>query len=194
MNTYITSTVIKQLREQRGLTQLQLAEQISVSGKAVSKWETGKGLPDITLIEPLAKALGVSVVELMQGEQIVNRNTSGNVQRLRFYVCPICGNVLTGLGHAVVSCCGVLLPPLEAEDADEAHRIQFAPVEDEWFLTANHPMTKEHHLSFFALVTSDRLQLVKLYPEGNAEARFKRNGRGSLYAYCNRHGLIKQPL
>lgn len=194
MNSYVTGSAIKALREEKKLTQLQLADRLGVSDKAVSKWETGKGLPDISLVEPLARELGVSVVELMNGEQIVNRNTSGNMLRLRFYVCPICGNVLTGLGNAVVSCCGVLLPPLEAEEADEAHAMTPEPVEDEWFLTAAHPMTKEHHLSFLAYVTSDRLQMVKLYPEGNAEARFKRIGRGVVYAYCNRHGLMKRKI
>lgn len=194
MNSYVTGSAIKALREEKKLTQLQLADRLGVSDKAVSKWETGKGLPDISLVEPLARELGVSVVELMNGEQIVNRNTSGNMLRLRFYVCPICGNVLTGVGNAVVSCCGVLLPPLEAEETDEAHAMTLEPVEDEWFLTAAHPMTKEHHLSFLAYVTLDRLQMVKLYPEGNAEARFKRIGRGVVYAYCNRHGLMKKRI
>ena len=114
MNTYVTSATIRQLRERQNLTQSELAERIGVSSKTVSKWETGKGLPDISLLRPLAQALGISVIELMNGEPIVNRNLSANLLRSRFYVCPVCGNVIHGLGTAVVSCCGITLPPLEA--------------------------------------------------------------------------------
>lgn len=194
MNTYITGSVIKKLREAGAMTQSQLADRIGVSDKAVSKWETGKGLPDITLVEPLAKALGVSVVELMNGEQIINRNPSGNVLRSKFYVCPICGNVLVGMGDALISCCGVTLPALEAEEPDEAHGIRLERVEDEFFVTVEHPMTKEHYISMLAFVSSDRIQFVKLYPEGNPEARMQIRGRGWLYAFCNRHGMFKKKI
>ena len=73
MNNYITGKIIKELREKEKLTQQELANKIGVSDKAISKWETGKGLPDITLIEPLSKALKVSVIELMNGEYITNQ-------------------------------------------------------------------------------------------------------------------------
>lgn len=192
MNSYITGSAIRKLREKLGLTQLQLAQRLAVSDKTVSKWETGKGLPDITLVESLAAALNVSVLELMNGEPVTNRNTSGNLLRTRFYVCPICGNVLTGMGDAVISCCGVLLPPLEAEEPDEAHRIRAERVEDELYLTVDHPMTKGHYLSFIAYVTTDQLRIVKLYPEGPAAARLQRTGPGLLYTCCNHHGLTKQ--
>ena len=191
MNTYVTGSTIKQLRETRNLTQAELAKRIGVSSKTVSKWETAKGLPDITLLQPLAQALGISVIELMNGEHITNRNVSGNLRRCKFYVCPICGNIIHSTGNAVVSCCGVTLPPLEAEDADDSHPITVENVEDEHFITVHHPMTKEHFISFIAFVTSDRVQLVKFYPEGNAETRLQLRGRGYLYYYCNRHGLYK---
>ena len=191
MNTYVTGTTIKNLRESRNLTQAELAEMIGVSSKTVSKWETAKGLPDITLLQPLSQALGISVIELMNGEHITNRNVSANMLRCKFYVCPICGNIIHSTGNAVVSCCGVTLPPLEAEDADDSHPITVENVEDEHFITVHHPMTKEHFISFIAFVTSDRVQLVKFYPEGNAETRLQLRGRGYLYYYCNRHGLYK---
>ncbi|MBR6555587.1 MAG: helix-turn-helix domain-containing protein [Clostridia bacterium] len=191
MNTYITGTTIKALREAKGLTQSQLAEQIGVSDKTVSKWETAKGLPDLSLLEPLGQALGVSVLELLSGQPIVNKNTSGNMLRTKFYVCPVCGNILHATGSTLISCCGITLPPLEAEDADDAHRPIIEPVEDEHFVTVPHPMTKQHFISFLAYLTSDRLQLVKLYPEGNAETRLRLRGRGILYLYCNHHGLMK---
>lgn len=192
MNTYVTGNTVRLLREMRKLTQAELAEAIGVSSKTVSKWETGKGLPDISLLQPLARALGISVIELMNGEHITNRNVSANMLRCKFYVCPICGNILHSMGSAVVSCCGVTLPPLEAEEPDEAHRITVEAVEDEHFLTIHHPMTKDHHISFAAFVTTDRIQTVKFYPEGNAETRLQLQGMGQLYWYCNRHGLFRR--
>ena len=192
MNTYVTGSTIKQLRETRNLTQAELAKRIGVSSKTVSKWETAKGLPDISLLQPLAQALGISVIELMNGEQITNRNISANLLRSKFYVCPICGNVLHSTGSALISCCGITLPALEAEEPDEEHEITVEPVEDEHFITVHHPMTKEHYISFVAFVTSDRIQFVKLYPEGNAQTRLQLRGMGYLYYYCNRHGLYKR--
>ena len=192
MNTYVTGATVKQLREAKHITQAELAERIGVSSKTVSKWETGKGLPDISLSQPLAQALGISVIELMNGEQITNRNVSANMLRTKFYVCPICGNILHSTGSALVSCCGVTLPPLEAEEPDDDHAVTVEHVEDEHFLTVHHAMTKQHFISFAAFVTSDRIQMVKLYPEGNAETRLQLRGRGYLYYYCNRHGLFRK--
>ena len=192
MNTYVTGTTIRSLREDRRMTQAELAEKLGVSSKTVSKWETAKGLPDITLLQPLAQALGISVIELMNGEHITNRNVSGNLRRCKFYVCPICGNIIHSTGSAVVSCCGVTLPPLEAEEADDDHAVTIEQVEDEQFVTVHHPMTKEHFISFLAYVTCDRVQLVKLYPEGNAQTRLQMRGLGTLYYYCNHHGLYKK--
>ncbi len=192
MNTYITGSTIKRLREAKGVTQLQLADEIGVTAKAVSKWETAKGLPDITLMEPLSRALGASVTELMSGETVINRNVSSNLLRSRLYVCPVCGNVIHATGEAVISCCGITLPPLEAEETDEAHTVIIENVEDEKFITVSHPMTKTHYISFIAYVTTDRIQLIKLYPEGNAETRMQFRGRGFLYIYCNKHGLMKK--
>ncbi len=194
MNTYITGAVIKRLRENKNLTQIELAEKIGVSSKAVSKWETGKGLPDISLIEPLGSALGVSVMELMSGDTVINKNISSNVLRSKFYVCPVCSNVIQAMGDAVISCCGIKLPPLEAEEIDGAHEITVEKVEDEHFITVNHDMTKTHFISFIAYLTTDRVQFVKLYPEGNAETRFQFRGNGYLYIYCNKHGLMKMKI
>lgn len=192
MNTYITGTTIKKLREDKGLTQQQLAEEIGVSSKAVSKWETAKGLPDITLIEPLSQALGVSVMELMSGDTVTNKNASSNILFSKFYVCPICGNIIHSTGETVISCHGIALPPLEAEEIDDEHTVTIEPVEDEKFITVHHDMSKKHYISFVAYVTTDKVQFVKFYPEGNAETRMQFRGRGYLYIYCNRHGLMKK--
>ena len=171
MDTYVTGITIKTLREKKGLTQTELADILGVSSKAVSKWETAKGLPDISLIEPLANALSVSVMELMTGDTVINKNISSNILRSKFYVCPVCNNIVRSVGDATIE-----------------------KVEDEHFITINHDMTKEHYISFVAYLTSDRVQFVKFYPEGNAETRLNIRGSGNLYIYCNKHGLMKQKI
>lgn len=194
MNAYVTGMTIKQLREQQDLTQAELADRVGVSSKTIFKWETAKGLPDIALLQPLARALNISVIELMNGQQIVNRNVSANLLRTKFYVCPICGNVIHSVGSSLISCCGITLPLLEAENEDADHSVSIESVEDEQFITLPHPMTKAHFISFVAFVSCDRVQLIKFYPESNAETRLQLQGKGILYWYCNRHGLYKRKL
>ena len=191
MDRYVTGTMIKRLREAAGMTQQQLAARIDVGDKAVSRWECGRGYPDITLLEPLAAALGVSVAELVAGSDVKNANRSSNMLRSRLYACPVCGNVLHAMGDAVISCCGVSLPPLEPEAAEDGHAMSIELIEDELYVSLDHPMAKGHHISFLAAVSPDRIQLTKLYPEGDAAARFRRAGVRDVYAYCNRHGLFR---
>lgn len=193
MTAYITGSTIRALREKKNYTQKQLAELLQVSDKTVSKWEMQKGLPDITLLEPLSAALGVSLAELLSGQCVTNQNRSANLLRMKFYICPVCGNVIWSAGEGVFSCCGITLPPLEAEEPDEPHALQVERVEDEWYVTSPHPMTKEHYFTFFAHVTTNRVDFRKLYPQQMAEARFPMGG-GVLYACCNRHGLVKMKL
>ena len=191
MDKYVTGAVIKKLRENKKMTQEELADTLFVSSKAVSKWETGQGFPDISLIEPLAKALDISVIELFSGEDIQNRNRSSNMLKSRFYVCPVCGNAVRSTGEALISCCGITLPPLEPENTEPDHDIRVETVEDEYYVTIDHPMRKDHYISYLAAVSDSRVQFVKLYPEGSAETRFKIDGVRKFYAYCNRHGLFR---
>lgn len=190
MNQYVTGAIIKELREKSKLTQLQLAEKLGVSDKTVSKWETGKGYPDITLLEPIAEVFSVSVTELISGNTIRNTNVSANMRRSRFYVCPVCGNVIHSMGEADIHCHGISLVPLEAEPSNEHHPIFIERVEDEYYVRIDHSMTKEHYISFIAAVSLDDLQLIRLYPEGNAEARFRIRGVKRILFYCNRDGLF----
>ena len=194
MNNYVTGATIKRLREKQNLTQAQLAKKLTVSDKTVSKWETGKGFPDISLIEPLAQVLGVSVLELLSGEAIVNTNRAANLLRSHLYVCPVCGNVLYATGSAMISCCGITLPPLEAEAADAAPTAVCEKIEDELHVSVDHPMTKDHHLTFIAFLNGGRFEFVRLYPEGPAEARFFSRGHGVVFWYCNHHGLFSQKI
>lgn len=194
MDQYVTGTAIRELRQQKGMTQLRLAQLLSVSDKTVSKWETGKGYPDITLLEPIADAFGVSVTELISGNRIENRNVSANMLRSKFYVCPVCGNAIHTMGEAVVQCHGVRLLPAEPEQADENHMALIERVEDEYYVRVDHGMTKQHYISFIAALSPDRVQLVKLYPEGNAGARFLMHGVKKICFYCNRDGLFSADI
>lgn len=189
--SYVTGKVIKELRENKNLTQKQLAEKLMVSDKAISKWENNRGLPDISMLSSLASALGVSVAELLVGEVITNQNPASDMKKVRFYVCPVCGNIITAVGEGSFTCCGIMLPALEAEEADEENQINVEIVEQDYYIHMEHPMTKEHYITFAAYVTSDRIEVVKLYPQQNMECRFPRKGRGTIYTYCNRHGLFK---
>lgn len=194
MDKYVTGDVIRRLREQKKLTQEELAQKLFVCGKTVSKWETGRGYPDISLLEPLAQALGISVIELLSGNDVRNENRAADMTKLRFCVCPVCGNVILSTGEALVSCCGVTLPPLEAEEPDDAHGIRVEIVEDEYYVTVRHPMERAHFISFLAAVSDMGVQLRKLYPEQGAEARFRIERVQQIYAYCNRHGLFRVKL
>jgi len=190
MDRYVTGAVIKRLREKKNMTQEDLAQKILVTGKAVSKWETGQGFPDISLIEPLAKALDISVIELLSGEDISNKNRTFNMNKSLFYVCPVCGNVIRATGEALICCCGITLPGLSEEAPDPDHGICVEIIEDEYYVTLDHPMSKDHHISFLASVSDHGVEFVKLYPEGPCEARFRIDRVGKIYAYCNRHGLF----
>lgn len=191
MNQYVTGAIIKRLRESRGMTQAQLAQRLYVREKTISKWETGKGYPDISILEQLAAALGISVLELLAGNDITNRNRGFNMRRVRFYVCPVCGNILTATGEAVVSCCGVTLPALEAEAPDAEHTARITEYSGEYFLSIPHSMTKAHYISFVAVVSGGGVELFKFYPEGSAECGFPKGLKKDVYYYCNRHGLFR---
>ena len=190
MNQYVTGSVIRELREKNHLTQAELAEKLCVSDKTISKWETAKGYPDLTLLEPIARIFGVSITELISGNTVNNVNVSANMMRSKFYVCPVCGNIIHCMGEAVIHCHGVLLTPSEAEKTDENHKFFIERVEDEYYVRIEHEMTKHHYISFVAALSSDHIQMTKLYPEGNPEVRFKRNGVKKILFYCNRDGLF----
>lgn len=142
------------------------------------------------MLEPIADIFSVSVTELISGNAVYNSNVSANVLKSQFYVCPICGNVIHSMGEAVIHCHGVLLTSAQPEKTDDNHKIFIERVEDEYYVRIEHEMTKNHYISFIAAQSSDRLQVVKLYPEGNAETRFKIRGVKRILFYCNRDGLF----
>lgn len=194
MNQAITGMLIRELREKHQLTQAELAQKLCVSDKTISKWETGKGTPDVSLLEPLAQVFGISLSELMSGNTVRNVNVSSNILRSKFYVCPVCGNVLHSMGEAVIHCHGMLLEPLEPKETDEEHMMFIEGVEDEYYVRVDHEMTKQHYISFAAALSPDRMQMVRLYPEGNAEARFQMRGVKKMLFYCSRDGLFSMTV
>ena len=186
--------LIRRLRLARGLTQASLAQAIGVSPKAVSKWETGGGSPDLSLLPLLAQTLGVEVGCLLAGEVPDNAPVPGNMKHIRFFVSPDCGSITTSTGNAQVSCCGRPLAPLTAQKADEAHKLRVEEVEDEWYLTTDHPMTKDCYLSFTAFALGDSVHIVKHYPEWDFQLRLPRRRHGTLFWYSTREGLFYQYL
>ena len=142
------------------------------------------------MLESIAKVFSISIAELISGNAVSNVNVSANVLRSKFYVCPLCGNVIHSMGEAVIQCHGIMLKPCQAEETDESHMVFIERMEDEYYIRVEHDMTKQHYISFVAGVSSDKIQMVKLYPEGNAEARIKINGVRKILFYCNKDGLF----
>ena len=194
MNQERTGALIRRLRMEKGLTQRELAGRLGVSDKAVSKWERGMGCPDVSLLTAVSQVLGVGLDSMLEGGLPQSPCQGGNMKRTKFYVCPHCGNVLTASAEAQISCCGKNLPPLEAKKADDTHRLTVELIENEYYLTAAHPQTREHSLAFAALLTGDTVIIRRLYPEWDVQTRIPRLGHGQLYFYCTQDGLFVQNL
>ena len=183
--------LIASLRKEKHMTQKALAEAMHLSDRTISKWERGLGCPDVTLLRSLSELLGVNVEQILVGDLSPNEKDGGNMKKIKFYACPQCGNVVWGTGEAELSCCGRKLAALEVQKADEGHEVEIEEVEDDYYMTINHEMTKAHFISFVAYVRYDRVLIVKLYPEQNVEVRFPKMSKGNIYAYCTQHGLIR---
>lgn len=185
-----TGELILRLRKEKNMTQKELADLMNISDKAVSKWERGMGCPDVSLLGVLSEVLGVNIEKLLEGELEENKAVGGNMKKTKFYVCPVCGNVIVSIGNGDCSCCGRRLEAMRKND--KQMKINVENVDGEYFVSMDHEMTKEHYISFVAWLSWDRIFLVKLYPEQTAEARLPkvRNG-GKIIAGCIKHGLIE---
>lgn len=190
MDCMKTGKIILELRKEKGMTQKQLADAVNISDKTVSKWERGLGCPDVSLLNELSEVLEVNVGKLLGGCLEKNDTDGGNMKKLKFYVCPQCGNIMTSTGKSEISCCGRKLSELTAVKVDENHSVKIEEMDDESYVVFSHEMTKQHFISFAAYSACDRLYMVRLYPEQNAEVRFPRLRGGKLYFYCNEHGLF----
>ena len=194
MDQMKTGMLIRMLRQRHQMTQMQLAERIGVSDKAVSKWERGRGAPDISLLPALSEVLGVDTKALLRGDLEENEMTNGNLKNMRFYVCPDCGNLLTSTDGGTISCCGKQLEPLPVQKAAEEDRLDISVSDGEWYVTGGHAMERGHHISFLAFLTGDTLVMKKLYPEWGLEVRLPYFAHGTLLWYCTRHGLFTQEV
>ena len=190
MNQAKTGALIHELRTKSGLTQIQLAEKLAVSDKAISKWERGLGCPDVSLLGDLSKILGVELEKLLLGELCENDVIGGNMKKMLFYVCPNCGNIMTSLANSAVCCCGKKIEPLMAKSATKDECPEIELIENEYLITMNHPMEREHYISFMVLLTDDTLLLKKLYPQWDIQVRFPRLSGKRLFWYCTNHGLF----
>ncbi len=182
--------IIYELRKEKKMTQLELANMLSVSDKAVSKWERGCGCPDISYLGELSVILGVDIEKLLSGDLCINETEGGNMKKLEFYICSECGNILTSTAKSTLSCCSRKLEALISAKPDEAHKANIEQIEGEWFITFEHEMTKEHYISFIAYVDMDKLYMIKLYPEQSPFVRMPIMRGGKLYYYCTRDGLF----
>ncbi|MGN0526727.1 MAG: helix-turn-helix domain-containing protein [Acutalibacteraceae bacterium] len=182
--------LIFKLRKEQNLTQLQLAEKMNISDKTVSKWERGLGCPDVSLLTDLSDIFGVDLEKLLSGEIKENNVLSGNMKNLKFYVCPVCNNLITAVAETDISCCGKKLKPIEPVKADDKHTVYVEIIENEYFISSNHEMTKEHYIPFVSLLTTDTITVRKTYPEWNLQMRIPKFSHGKLIWYCNKHGLF----
>ena len=183
--------LIARLRKEKGLTQKNVADALGISNKAVSKWECGAGCPDLSFWPDLSVILGVDMAQMMEGEITVNAPDNGNIERIRFYVCQDCGNILVSTGSAAIHCCGRKTEVLTVDEKADKPHVHVDESDLDYYLTIDHPMSKDHYLSFAAYVNNDRIILNRLYPEQNPAFRVPACVGGKIYLYCVRHGLIE---
>lgn len=185
---------LKKYRILKNLTQEDIAEYLGITPQSVSKWERGLGCPDISLLAGLSNVFNVDLSEMLSGELSTNDTGGGSMKKIKFYVCPNCGNILTALCDTAVSCCGKKLLPLEMQKAESTHKLAVEKIENEYYISTEHEMSKDHYISFVALVSADTIMLRKQYPEWNLQVRIPRFAHGRLIWYCTQHGLFYQNI
>ncbi len=185
--------LIAELRKEKGLTQQNIAQALNISNKTISKWECGLGCPDVSLWAELSAILGADMAQMMEGEIALNRPDEANINKVRFYVCPSCKNVLVSTGSSSIFCCGKKLDQLTPQD-ENTPSITADIIDVDYFITIDHEMTRDHYILFAAYVKSDKVFLTRLYPEQSAAVRIPHMPDGKLYLYCVEHGLTVYSL
>lgn len=183
--------LIRKLRKENGMTQKEVADRLGVLPKTISKWETGHGFPDASLLNGLADILGTNADTVLSGELSPNGEFVGNFKKIRFYFCPHCGSFLHGTGEAVVSCCGKKLSPLNSLPQNDTHCIEVNETESGYSVTVKHEMLREHFIAFVSYVSNDTVMTVKLCPEQDSSVVFPKLHGGRFYFYCTKHGLFE---
>ena len=194
MDNKKVGTLIKNLRKEKKLTQLQLAEKLNVSDKTVSKWERGLGFPDISLVIELSKIFSVDTESLLSGELGSGKYKTANIKRIKFYVCPYCGNLITSFGEVSPVCCGRIMNEAKPQKAGDGEKLNVEIIETDYFITADHEMKREHYISFVCFINYETLIVKKLYPEWDLDTRIPRISKGRLFYFCSVHGLFYQDI
>ncbi len=194
MDNIKIGNLIYKLRKESGMTQLQLAEQMNISDKTVSKWERGLGCPEVSLLTELSQIFDVNLEKLLSGELDTNDILGGNMKKIKFYVCKNCGNIITSMTDTNVYCCGKKLNSLQINNADDNEKLNVEKIENDYYITTKHPMEREHYITFVALLNEDSIIIKKQYPEWDLQARIPILSHGKLIWYCNKHGLFYQKI
>ena len=182
--------LIRKKRTDKNMTQLELSNRLFVSDKTVSKWETGAGIPDTKMLPVIAETLGIDARSLISGSMKTNKYVNGNLKKVRFYMCPVCKNIIWQIGEANIGCCAEKLCALEAKPKDDEHSVLVLKDANEYLIESVHEMTKEHYICFAAFVTGDCAVVKKLYPEQDMTFRLPYFARGTLFYMCIEHGLF----
>ena len=194
MDNVKIGNLICRLRKENHMTQQQLAERMHISDKAVSKWERGNGCPDVSLLPELSRIFGVDLEKLLSGELNANDILGGNMKKMKFYICPDCGNVITAMADTTISCCGKKLQAIEPKKAEGEEKLSVEVIENDYYISSEHEMVRDHYISFVALLTSDTMMLRKQYPEWGLQVRIPVFAHGRLLWYCSKHGLFYQEI
>lgn len=189
MSNEKTGLLIRRLRLEKNMTQKALGSILNVTEQAVSKWERGMGLPDVSLLPILAECLEVNLNDMLLGKLNENDSEVSLLKEIHFYICPSCENLIFSAKEAKITCCGRSVSESFAHEAMEDEKMRIEEVENDWYVTSGHPMRKDDYISFSAFFTNGRLEVTTHYPEWNYELRIPRTSGGALYWFSKKGGL-----
>lgn len=184
--------LIRSLRKEKSLTQKELAEKLNISDKTVSKWERGKGIPDISTLPVLSDVFGIEIEKMLEGEIRYEEFITENMEKTKYYICPQCGNIITSVKEISLSCCGRRLKSLTLNAAGERGRLGFLKKDTGYDILNHYPMTKDDYISFISIITEDRGLLIKTYPEWETQYHVGCFEKGIVVWYSKKDGLLYQ--
>lgn len=191
MNAEKTGKLIHDIRVKKGMTQKELAATINVTDKAICKWEKGHGCPDITLLSQLSKVLEIDIQSILQGRLIKNRNVGSNMNYLKFYRCPTCGNLVTSIKDIEISCCGNILNPVSSKiSKEEKYRPIIREFDGQYSVSFNHPMTKDDYISNVIIVQYNQIMSINLFAEQEAIVTLPQVAGIHMYVISSKGELI----
>lgn len=142
----------------------------------------------------ISRLFEIDMQTLLGGELNRNALLNGNMKKMKFYVCPDCGNLMTSMSDLSVSCCGRQRHALTPQKATAEEMLKIQIVDNDYVISSEHEMIKTHYITFVALVTSDTVMVKKLYPEWDLQVHIPVFAHGRLLWYCNQHGLFYQDI